>query len=255
MTQSWKPLFSGVLLPMFSFFLLKHKPNQLFLFLVWGCGESHSRDPLANRSEGASESCPLAALPWEEGCWDGILVPWKEENSIQAVMRKQPTLVLMPVCSSLLLPLPQADQNQVAMELLSAELLIFSPWYCQSGASLGENHQGCEKLGAGAVRSLERQILGGYYTRVGTWVLVSVLLLSAVFCFSDDLPTLSFSFTNCSGSIILYELQGSFHLRLWEILSASRLVIERRNITTLMRLQGVKTRPLGGSCEEDSGFT
>lgn len=116
-TQSWKPLFSGALLPMFSFFLLKHKPNQLFLFLVWGCGESHSRDPLANRSEGASETCPLAALPWEEGCWDGISVSWKEENSIQAVMRKQPTLVLMLVCSSLPLPLPQANQNQVPLEV------------------------------------------------------------------------------------------------------------------------------------------
>lgn len=110
-------------------------------------------------------------------------------------------------------------------------------------------------MGAGAIYSLERQILVGHYTRVGTWVLVSVLLLSTVLGFADDLPTLSFSFTNCSGSTGLYELQGSFHLRLWEILSASRLVIERRNITNSMRLQGVKTRPLGGSCEEDSCFT
>ena len=148
MTQSWKPLFSGVLLPMFSFFLLKHKPNQLFLFLVWGCGESHSRDPLANRSEGASESCPLAALPWEEGCWDGILVPWKEENSIQAVMRKQPMLVLMPVCSSLLLPLPQADQNQVAMELLSAELLIFSPWVLSVWSKFRGESSGLWEIGS-----------------------------------------------------------------------------------------------------------
>lgn len=240
---------------MFSFFLLKHKPNQLFLFLVWGCGESHSRDPLANRSQGASESCPLAALPWEEGCWDGILVPWKEENSVQAVMRKQPTLVLMPVCSSLPLPLPQADQNQVAMELLSAELLIFSPWVLSVWSKFRGESSGLWEIGSWCCslsgKTDSRRILykSGDLGSSLSFTTKCRLLFFRWPTYSD------FSFTNCSGNIRLYELQGSFHLRLWEILSASRLVIERRNITASMRLQGVKTRPLGGSCEEDSGFT
>lgn len=55
----------------FIFLLKKTKPNQLFLFLSLGCRRSHSRNSLANRSEGA-----LKAAPWlpcmEEGCLNGI---------------------------------------------------------------------------------------------------------------------------------------------------------------------------------------
>lgn len=71
-------------------FFSKCKPNQLFLFLGLGCRRSHSRDPLANRSEGGSESCPLAALPLGGALFEWNLVLWKEveENSIQAVVRK-----------------------------------------------------------------------------------------------------------------------------------------------------------------------
>lgn len=63
----------------FIFLLKKPKPSQLFLFLSLGIGRSHSRDSLANRSEGA-----LKAAPWlpcmERGLLEWNLVLWKEEE-------------------------------------------------------------------------------------------------------------------------------------------------------------------------------
>lgn len=87
MTQSWKPLFSEPYFLCFHF-LLKHKPNQLFLFLVWGCGRVTQQGPSSKQVRRGLWKLALGCLPWEEGCWDGILVPWKGWH--QAVMRKQP---------------------------------------------------------------------------------------------------------------------------------------------------------------------
>lgn len=119
MTQSWKPLFSGSPTSYVFIFPLKHKTKPTLPVSGLGMWRVTQQGPLANRSEGASESCPLAALPWEEGCWDGILVPWKEENGIQAVMRKRPLLVLIACLFFLCLfaPYPRLTKTRLPWSL------------------------------------------------------------------------------------------------------------------------------------------
>lgn len=137
-----------------------------------------------------------------------------------------------------------------------ADILIFSHWWLPTGSEFrGKSSVLCEIiLRAATLHSMEGQFWGWHYKWVGTWVLVyfTTNKLSAVMQI-DHLLFLGFRLPNCNESIGLYKLPNTFHLRLWKILNANSLVIEKMEHMTFMRHHGVKLGLLSGLRETDFG--